>query len=291
MNDLRQRYTYKDLEKDLKDLGVPYYAIGKSVEGRNIYAFQLGEGKKQVLYNGAHHGLEWLTPPLLMRFAEDYVKALKTGRRLATFNICELYKKVTIHIVPMVNPDGIEIAAHGSDRKDLILMNRGTDFSKTWQSNSRGVDLNHNYNAGFDLCKKSEYALNITGPCATRYAGDAPESEPEVHALCNYVRQNDFRLCIAYHSQGEVIYYDYNGFVPENGWEICRELCALSGYMPDRTEGIASYGGFKDWFIETYQRPAYTIEIGKGKNPLNAYQFPDIYQKNLKICIMSAFLC
>ena len=291
MNDLKQRYTYKELEEDLENLNIDFYSIGKSLEGRNLYAFELGKGKKHVFYNGAHHGLEWLTPPLLIKFAYDYCNALKIKKRLETFNICELYEKATIHIVPMVNPDGIEIAAKGSQQKNLILMNRGTNFHQTWQSNARGVDLNHNYNAGFDLCKSSEYALGITGPCATRYAGEFPESEPEVQAVCNYVRQNDFKLCIAYHSQGEVIYYDYNGFIPRNGWEICRELCHLSGYMPDKTEGIASYGGFKDWFIETYRRPAYTIEIGKGKNPLNAYQFDEIYKKNIKMLIMAAFLC
>ncbi len=291
MIDLKNGYTYSDLQADLKRLRVPHYEIGKSTEGRSIYAFRLGTGKNHVLYNGAHHGLEWLTPPLLMQFAFDYLDALKQNRRLATFNINELCQKTTIHIVPMLNPDGIEIAARGSKRKDLILMNRGADFCKNWQSNARGVDLNHNYDAGFSICKKQEYALGITGPGPTRYGGKAPESEPETRALCDYVRQNDFKLCLAYHSQGEVIYYDYNGVVPENGAEICRELCALSGYLPDKAEGIASYGGFKDWFIETYRRPAYTIEIGHGKNPLPFCQFSEIYEKNLKMLIMAAFLC
>lgn len=286
-----QSYTYSDLEADLKALKIPFESIGKSVNGKNIYAFTLGKGKKQVFYNGAHHGLEWLTAPLLMHFATDYIYAENTGKRLSGFNIKELSERTKIHIVPMVNPDGIGIATFGTKDPFLISLNHGNDFRKTWQSNARGVDLNHNYDAGFDLCRKHEQKLGITGPGPTRYGGTHPESEPEVKAICNYVRDHDFSLCIAFHSQGEVIYSDYNGQFPQFSKEICRELCKISGYRPDYTEGIASYGGFKDWFIKEYNRPAYTVEIGSGKNPLSGSQFESIYNKNLGILILSAFLC
>lgn len=285
-----QSYTYSDLEADLKLFGIPYFSIGKSVNGKNIYAFTLGEGKRDVFFNGAHHGLEWLTAPTLIRFASDYINAHKKQTRLAGFNITELYKRVKIHIVPMVNPDGIGIATFGTSDPYLISMNRGNDFRKNWQSNARGVDLNHNYDAGFNLSRKEEYRLGITGPGPTRFGGEYPESEPEVKAVCNYVRENDFCLCVALHSQGEVIYYDYNGIVPENSYAICRELCKVSGYRPDKTDGIASYGGFKDWFIKEFNRPAYTVEIGNGKNPLSGSSFESIYQKALPLLLTASFL-
>ena len=286
-----QSYTYQDLEADLKTLKIPFYSIGNTVLGKNIYAFRLGKGEKHILYNGAHHALEWLTPPLLMQFAFDYIYSERRGLRLFGFNIRELYERCCIHIVPMLNPDGIDIATFGTADPELIKMNRGNDFRKTWQSNARGVDLNHNYDAGFELSRDYEYKMGISGPCATRYGGLYPESEPETKAMCDYVRANDFKLCLAMHSQGEVIYYDYNGFVPENADTICKELCKISGYRPDKTDGIASFGGFKDWFILNYKRPAFTVEAGLGKNPLSGTHLSSIYNKVSGIFLMSGFLC
>lgn len=283
-------YTHNDLEKDLNELSVPFKSIGKSVFGRDIFELTLGKGEKEILVCGAHHGLEWLTPPLIVQFAKLYLKSLKNGKRLMGYNISELYKSASIHLVPMLNPDGIEIAAFGTKDPYLIKINSGNDFCNTWQSNGRGVDLNHNYDAGFDLNKKKELSMGITSPCATRYGGTHPESEPETKALCDYVRNHDFNLCIAYHSQGEVIYYDYNGFVPKNSYEILKALCLESGYRPDKTQGIASYGGFKDWFVEKYKRPAYTVEVGLGKNPLSYTQFDDIVNKNIPLILLASFL-
>lgn len=286
-----QSYTYSDLEADLSLLDIPSFSIGKSVNNKNIYTFTLGNGTRNVFFNGAHHGLEWLTAPVLMRFASDYIYALNNGTRLFGFDIKELYNKVKIHITPMVNPDGIGIAAFGTTDGFLININRGNDFRKNWQSNARGVDLNHNYDAGFDLCRKEEYRLGITGPGPTRYGGPHPESEPEVKAVCDYVRKNNFDLCVALHSQGEVIYYDYNGKIPKNSIQICKEMCKVSGYTPDRAIGIASYGGFKDWFIKEFNKPAYTVEIGKGKNPLDGGQLELICEKVIPLLIISSFLC
>lgn len=283
-------YTYSDLIKDLKRLSVPYYSIGRTTFERNIYGFTLGKGEKQILIVGAHHGLEWLTPPLIMEFARQYLEHLKSGKRLMGYNILKLYETATIHLIPMLNPDGIEIATFGTDSPYLNRINLRNDFKKNWQSNGRGVDLNHNYDAGFNLLKEQEYKMGIFGPCATRYGGTHPESEPETKALCDYVRKNDFKLCIAYHSQGEVIYYDYNGYVPENSYEILKALCKESTYRPDKTEEIASYGGFKDWFIEKYRLPAYTVEVGLGKNPLSYTQFPDIVEKNIPLILLASFL-
>ncbi len=283
-------YTHKDLEKDLSELSVPFKSIGKSLFGRDIFELTLGKGKKEILVCGAHHGLEWLTPPLIIKFAELYLKSLKSGLRLMGYNVSELFETASIHLVPMLNPDGIEIAAFGSKDPYLIKINSGNDFCNTWQSNGRGVDLNHNYDAGFYLNKKKEVEMGIMSPCATRYGGTHPESEPETKALCDYVRNHDFKLCIAYHSQGEVIYYDYNGFVPKNSYEILKALCFESGYRPDKTQGIASYGGFKDWFIEKYKRPAYTVEVGLGKNPLSYTQFDDIVKKNIPLILLASFL-
>ncbi len=299
MNFGNDSYGYKQLEEDMfmmkQCFGVQVFSIGKSVQQRELYCIKIGTGKKNVFYNGTHHSLEWLTSPLLMRFAYDTLNYAYNKRRLAGYNVFDLLERVTIHILPMVNPDGTELVLNPYSLPDelynkLVSYNRGEDFGLKWQANINGVDLNHNYDAAFHLSRVYEYEHNITGPSPTRYAGEYPESEPEVKAVCDYVRNNSFELCMAFHSQGEVIYYDFNGKVPPNGFEIARLLGRECGYSPDRPDGIASFGGFKDWFIDKFNKPAYTVEIGLGKNPLGFYMLDDIYRKILGMMIMGAFL-
>ena len=49
------------------------------------------------------------------------------------------------------------------------------------------------------------------------------------------------------------------------------------------TPGASGYAGYKDWFIQKYNRPGYTIEAGSGINPLQMEQFPQIYEDNIGI--------
>ena len=296
MLDIKNNYNYTTLENHLKILSslpeVKIFSIGESVLGKKIYCIKFGCGSKNVLYNAAHHGLEWITSPILTKFTED---VLKTPNRILGFDIKKLLSSVTFHLVPMVNPDGVEIAQNGLNKdnpmyKQYLLWNQDDNFKSKWQANANGVDLNHNYDACFALSKRINESAGITGPNYTRYTGKYAESEPESHALCNYVRRNRFSLTLSFHSQGEVIYYDYNGHVPPNGYEIGKILCKKSGYIFDKAEGITSCGGFKDWFIKMYNKPAYTIEVGKGKNPLPFSQFEDIYSKCLPLMLNAAAL-
>lgn len=285
------------MESDLEILSslkeVKIFSIGKSVKGKNIYCIKFGKGNKNVLFNGAHHGLEWITSPLLIKFTYDFLTA--NGCRLHGFDINNLSSNVTFHIIPMVNPDGIEIAQNGIDTtspeyEKYIQYNKGCDFTEKWQANANGVDLNHNYDACFSLSKRMNESSGITGPNYTKYTGPYSESEPESHSMCEYVRKNRFALTLSFHSQGEVIYYDYNGIVPPRGLEIGKILCKESGYILDKATGLTACGGFKDWIIKMYNIPSYTIEVGKGKNPLPFSQFTEIYEKNLPLMLSAAAL-
>ena len=91
------------------------------------------------------------------------------------------------------------------------------------------------------------------------------------------------RLTLSYHSQGEVIYWKYLDIEPEGAEEIGRNFEQVSGYRLDDTPFASGFAGYKDWFILTYDRPGYTIEVGLGENPLPLSQFDSIYEKNLGI--------
>ena len=195
--------------------------------------------------------------------------------------------------MPMVNPDGVDLVINGLQRNnpyynDLIKWNMGsTDFSKNWQANIKGVDLNHNYNASWYESKIAEESYGVYGPGPTRYGGPYPESEPESRNVADFTRRHNFRLILAYHSQGEVIFWTYRDIIPPGAREIGELFSKVSGYELSEPYGIASYAGYKDWFISEYRRPGFTIEVGKGTNPLPLSQFDEIYKDNIEILLLA----
>ncbi|WP_115640652.1 M14 family metallopeptidase [Clostridium putrefaciens] len=294
-------YTYEIMERDIVGLKARYPFIeggvlGKSVLQKNLYYIKLGNGPNEVFYNAAHHSLEWITSTLLMKFIEEFSKAYSEDGIINGYRIKDIFSKSTIYIVPMVNPDGVDLVIDGLKRdnpyySNLIQWNKGnSDFSKDWQANIRGVDLNHNYDASWALSKQAEVIYGIYGPGPTRYSGTYPESEPETKALADFTRAHSFRLVIAYHTQGEVIYWKYLKIIPNDSRKIAEMFSKSSGYILSETTGIVSYAGYKDWFIESFVRPGYTIEVGKGKNPLPISQFDKIYRDNIEVLLLAAIV-
>ncbi|MBV7276713.1 peptidoglycan-binding protein [Clostridium sp. PL3] len=299
--DTNINYTYDILERDLRGLKARYPFIsigsaGRSVLGRELYYIKLGTGPNQVFYNGAHHALEWITTPLLTKFIENFANAYTEGSSIRGYNVRDIWSRSTIYIMPMVNPDGVDLVLNGLSRNnpfysDLVRWNNGsTDFSRVWEANIRGVDLNHNYNALWQLSKEAESQYGVFGPGPTRYSGPYPESEPETKAVVNFTRSHNFRLVIAYHSQGEVIYWQYSNLTPSESLRIGEQFSEVSGYILSETTGITSYSGYKDWFIKEFRRPGFTIEVGRGRNPLPISQFGEIYRDNEEVLLLASLV-
>ncbi|AEV70581.1 M14 family metallopeptidase [Acetivibrio clariflavus] len=294
-------YTYDIMERNIFGLKARYPfleigTIGKSVLGRNLYYLRLGRGTREVSYNAAHHSLEWITSPLLMKFAENFLKAYATGKTIRGYNIRDIWNQSSIYIVPMVNPDGVDLVLNGLSPSNpyynnLLQWNQtGQPFSEVWNANIRGVDLNRNYPASWEEAKAQEASLGIYGPGPTRYGGPSPLSEPESYAMVNFTRQHNFRMVLAYHSQGKVIYWNYLNLAPQVSLTIANIFSRVSGYAVADVPIVAAYAGYKDWFIKEYRRPGFTIEVGLGKNPLPISQFNTIYNDNEEILLLAPLL-
>ena len=67
-------------------------------------------------------------------------------------------------------------------------------------------------------------------------------------------------------------------------------MSASSGYAMEDPEGLASNGGFKDWFIHELKRPAFTVEMGMGVNPLPISDFDAVYEKTEEMLLLSALM-
>ncbi|HHY90978.1 MAG TPA: LysM peptidoglycan-binding domain-containing protein [Clostridiales bacterium] len=299
--DTNINYTYEIMERDLRGLEARYPFLemgiaGQSVLGKNLYFVKMGNGPNQVFYNGAHHALEWITAPLLMKFIENFSKAYAQNTMIAGYDPRTIWNRSTIYIMPMVNPDGVDLVLNGLQRDNpfydqlIEWNNQSTDFSRTWQANIRGVDLNHNYDALWERYKEIAEREGYNRPGPTRYPGPFPESEPESKAVADFTRSHNFRLVLAYHSQGEVIFWNFENLAPPEARSIGELFARLSGYRLEELYGLASYAGYKDWFIQQYRRPGYTIEVGMGTNPLPISQFDEIYRDNIQILLAAALV-
>jgi len=290
----REGYGYDQMMADLNRLRDRYpfiqvSSIGDPVMGRSIPAVRLGTGPKEVHYNGSFHAEEWITTLLLMLFMERYADAHQKGERIGQFDIPELFRQTSLWVVPMVNPDGVELhhTGAGPDHPYYDLLFRATggtlDFRR-WVANVRGVDLNNQFPANWEF----EQRRGPAGPAPRGYTGPAPLSEPESIAMADFTRAHDFRLVIAFHSQGKVIFWGYEGYEPAESEHIVTVFSQASGYRPIRY--VESSAGYKDWFIQDWRRPGFTVEVGRGVNPLPIGQFWEIWGENLGIMLAGLVL-
>ncbi len=267
--------------------------IGQSVCGKPLYALSIGHGPHAVLFAAAFHSQEWLTSLAALRLCEELCRQYSGEEEPMRFDFASAAAHRTVVIVPLVNPDGVDIAIHGSAAGGChaeMLHIQGADIKGYWQANARGVDLNHNFNAGRAQLSALERSHGLTGPCGRQWGGSSAESEPETKALCDLCRRIPFAHVAALHSQGEEIYWQYGERTPSHARMTARFLGSLSGYTPALPDTLASHGGFKDWFIEQTGHLGFTFELGRGKNPLPIAQFDDIYDKARDMLLCTAIL-
>jgi murein tripeptide amidase MpaA len=293
----RQVYTYEQMAKDIAILQSTYpdivqkTVIGKSVDNRNIYAIKLGKGSKEIFINGAHHAREHMTTNLLMEMLDTYAYSYMLNGSVDGYNARDILNKTSIWFVPMVNPDGVTLVQKGyKSAKNpafvLKLNNNSKDFS-SWKANIRGVDLNRQYPADWGNIK------NDTGKRSSKnYKGTKPLSEPEVKAVYNFTLQHKFKTAVAYHSSGEILYWNFhqNKSNYARDLKLANSINKKTGYSLVNPCPNPSGGGYTDWFIINQKMPGFTPEIspavGARTVPLSNYN--QIWKKNNSIGLMLA---
>ena len=293
--------TARLCEETLKALAEAYpffrlRELTRTVFGRPVWAVEMGEGERHVLYSAAHHANEWITATVLLKFPEQLAKAIRSGGTVYGVPAETILKYTTIHAVPMVDPDGVDLVTGGilpdSKEYEAARMLAGNypsiPFPDGWKANLRGVDLNLQYPAGWLQAREIKFSQGYTRPGPRDYVGRAPLSQRESRALADYTEAVDPALVLAYHSQGKVIYWQFEDYAVPGARALGEEFARLSGYTLDDTPYESSFAGYKDWFIKTFRRPGYTIEVGEGENPLPLSQFDEIYRDNLGILVTAA---
>lgn len=132
--------------------------IGNSVMGKSITYFKLGNGPKEVFYNASFHANEWITTPILMKFIEEFSKNYVENGYIYGYNINSIFNNVSIYLVPMVNPDGVDLVTGGLDKFNSYYTNAkrissnfsNIPFPSGWKANINGVDFK-NYQPIFQV--------------------------------------------------------------------------------------------------------------------------------------------
>ena len=254
-------YGKSELQADIKLLINKFEikSIGRTVLKNDIYMIKAGNGKKKIIIISGHHALESITSRAIM----DYLKNKQEDD----------FGNVSLYIIPLLNVDGTDFHMKRIKNKKFKAM------ENIWQANYRGIDLNHNYNAGFYTAAAAVRGEGIKSPQHTKYGGIFPFSEPETKAVKRLCRKEKFSLAIAFHTQGEEIYFGYENVYPEDTFFYLSRFEAVTDYISKTPTGTAAHAGFKDWFIKKYKKPAFTIEAGFGKNPLGDDKYENVYQK------------
>ena len=263
---------------------------------RPVSTLVAGNGPRKVIFSASHHANEWITSLVLLKFAEELAQAIQDGSEIYGRNARELADAVTIYMVPMVDPDGVDLVTGAIGPGDIaydmakrLAQNYPTiPFPDGWKANLLGVDLNLQYPAGWLQAREIKFSQGFVRPGPRDYVGRAPLNQLESRALAGYTEFIDPALVVALHSQGKEIYWQFKDIFVPGAEELGQKMAAASGYALAETPFSSSFAGYKDWFIQEFRRPGYTIEVGEGVNPLPISQFNEIYRDVLPILVIAA---
>ena len=264
--------------------------------GRPVRTLTLGRGKRKVLFTAAHHANEWITAPVILKFVEELARAVRDGKKIAGADGREIVQKTTVVTVPMVNPDGAALVTGELEpgqiqyeaARRMAAFYPQIPFPSGWKANLLGTDLNLNYPALWDQARQIKFAKGYTRPGPRDYVGELPLDQRETAALAALTRQLRPEAVLALHTQGKVIYWQFGDYRIPGAEKLGRRLARVSGYTLAETPYASSFAGYKDWFIQDFRRPGYTVEAGLGENPLPLSQFEEIYRNNLPILVEAA---
>lgn len=265
--------------------------IGYSVEGRELTLVKLGKGEKKILLCASHHAREYISSSYLMKMTEQYAKIYsntKGQNNYGNYNVKNLLDRVTIYIVPMVNPDGVNLVINGlgavANEQWVASMTMLKKTYREWKANINGVDLNRHYPAQWES-KHDE----IGKPASESFKGEAYATEPEVKAMMQLSRDHDFILSATFHTKGEVVFWADRATVNliPGVKSMANKLSKLTGYdlMPISEDPSIYAAGFENWFRLEFLRPSFCIELTPSNNtdvPHDDSRFDSLVWNNAK---------
>ena len=289
--------THHEMEYQLKVFSLLYpeftelKEIGKSVEGRPIYALRVGNGKKEILMDASMHAREHMTTNVLMEMIDQYSYHYLRGSKFGSYQVKNVLDQTSIWFVPMMNPDGVTLVQNGISavkNQALVKSINGSSNYARWKANIRGVDLNRNFDATWSsIILTSPY----NKPAFKNYKGTAPFSEPESKALRDFVLARPFKSYITYHSSGQIIYWGYDSMSNySRNYNLVKSVSNVTGYSMIPPNPSKPSAASESWFTKVKKMPAMTVEIApySGEGPVSFSQWNDVWRRNQTVGLIGA---
>lgn len=286
-------YTYDEMVMDIIELSEAYpdtftiKSAGMTVDGRVIPEVIIGnaDAEHAIFVISSIHAREWMNTWMLMKSFEDTLVSYDTPCPfMPNMTYRELFQNCAVYLIPMANPDGVTISQYGINgivhedvRANLTHM-KGISNPSKWKANANGVDLNRNFEVGFNT--NIPAACYRNAPCSEYYNGVAPYSEPETAAIKEAFDERAFDLAISFHSFEGAIYWDLGQDEPLRSLSLYYAGIAknLTGYRLGEKSPV--HGLDYNYFLFAGNTPALCIETGKVPCPLPYSQFSKIYKQN-----------
>ena len=280
-------YSYDKMLEDLQSFQTQYpdivevETIGASVLGKEIPVMRIGDpdAAHHILLQGSMHGREYANTWLLMAMADYWLGS----------NYRE-YPDMCIHIIPMVNPDGVAISQTGvlNDEQTAIyytdMMYGFTDqdppqhYALRWKANGQGVDINRNFPSGWAR------ANELRVPSSENYRGPEPFSTPEAAALRDYTLRYPLDATLSYHTRGSVIYWFYGSNAKVNAQSLSLGLAVETVTKYPLMYNVLAIGaGYKDWAMDALGIPSLTVEVGCGEAPFSPIECYSAFLRHYKV--------
>ena len=301
-------YTYDMVMRDIYFLKQRYpdlceiIKLGTTADGRDIIDVAVGSktASKDVIIQYSMHAREYINTLLGMKQLEELLKGMQGGAEYNGIPYSTILQDVRLHIIPLMNPDGVTISQLGFDginsetiRADLNKIwatdneaGRGdvnlAAYTSTWKANALGVDLNRNY----DTLWEDAGVGGTTEPSSARYPGPFAHSENETIALLALEEAVNCSAQIAYHSEGDLIFWNYGveGDLYAKDEQLAQVVAATTGYPLESTvTSNQSTSGCSDYFIRELGVPSITIETGTGDCPIGIDQWDGIWNRNAQV--------
>ena len=115
--------------------------------------------------------------------------------------------------------------------------------------------MNLQFPAEWEKAKEIKFSQGFISPAPRDFVGSRPLVALEAVALYRFTISHNFRLILAYHTQGRVIYWRFLDYLPPASYYIGEQFARSSGYLLEDTPFSSSFAGYKDWFIQNYNLP------------------------------------
>lgn len=288
-------HNYEELSAALVALAnanpdlVKLSSIAKTVEGHDIWALRITDDhahaseKPAAIFMGGHHAREHLSVEMPLMWAKYLVEQYRAGNK----RVIDLVHSRDTHIIPVVNPDGMEFDIKDGSYK-MWRKNRARNSDGTF-----GVDLNRNYGFQWGTGGSSNSTSSET------YMGTKAFSEVESSAIKNYIEiHTNITVLLSFHSFSKLILYPwghkYAGIETTNDKSVhekmAQTMAQWNGYEPQQSSELyIASGDTTDWSYGVHKIISFTFELDPANNGFGGggfYPGPDViepvFQKNIE---------